>query len=81
MYAITERLRNDLQTATAQYEYALNSAMAPGLKTEAYVTLGKKAEYHRGRMDGIRLALETIADEMRNEVDQQNVAKLRRLFA
>jgi hypothetical protein len=81
MYAITERLRKDLETATAQYHYNLQRSKEAGLKTEQYVILGKKAEYHRGRMDGIRSALETIIELERAKVDQENIARLRRVFA
>ena len=47
-----------------------------GQTTEGYVTLGKRAEYLRGRADGIRIALDRIAKDM---VDEAEAPRLNRI--
>ena len=67
MYAVTEILRRDLETTRMQHGHARMRSKSDGLNTEDYVALGKLAEYHRGRADGIRWALDVIAKSMRDE--------------
>lgn len=81
VYAITERLRQELETARSQHGHTLMRSREAGHSTELYVRLGKRAEYHRGKADGIRLALDAIADGMRSEAENSNLCKLRKLFA
>lgn len=68
IFAVTEKLRKELNIAASIAQMARQSSMVQGLKTEDYVSYGKKAEYQRGRADGIRLAIEVISRMLQQEV-------------
>jgi hypothetical protein len=78
IYAVTEILRRDLETTRAQYGHTHMLSKQGGLETEQYVQLAQLAEYHRGRADGLRWALDVIAKGMRTEAGD---CKLHRIFA
>lgn len=71
IFSATDRLRGELEVARAQHATARAQSQQAGLDTEAYVALGKLAEYHRGRADGLRRALDVVAATLRDEVKQE----------
>ena len=81
LFDITEQLRNELETARAQHSYVTAMSKQAGQTTEGYVTLGKRAEYLRGRADGLRLALDVIAKDMLSVDEAPHIRRLRRIFA
>ena len=81
IFDVTEQLRNELETARAQHGHTKSMSKQAGLTTEGYVTLGKRAEYLRGRADGLRLALDVIAKDMVREAEAPHIRKLQRIFA
>ncbi len=72
IFKVTEKLRRHLEIARTQHNHAKEAAQAPKLPTIDYVTLGKKAEYHRGMADGIRLSIETITRDLKEDAEQEN---------
>ncbi len=78
IFELTERLRKELDTATTIASLAREASMRPGLLTEVYVAHGKKAEYQRGRADGIRLAIETISSMLQHEIEHEQKSKNKR---
>ena len=81
IFDVTEQLRQELDTARAQHGHTKFMSKQAGQTTEGYVTLGKRAEYLRGRADGIRMALDVIANDMLSEAEAPHIRKLRRIFA
>ncbi len=69
IFEVTERLRKELDVASAIARSSREAAMQKGLSTELYVIHGKKAEYQRGRADGIRLSIETISKMIKAEIE------------
>lgn len=67
MFAETERLRRQLEIERTQHSVARTKAMKQGQSDSSYFEWGRIAEYRRGRSDGVRLALEIIAQIAREE--------------
>lgn len=65
IFDITSKLRESLEVARQQHHIIRDNSMQAGLSVEQHAGLNRLSEYHRGRADGIRLALETIAKAFR----------------
>ena len=67
MFRATERLRTQLETERAQYHFSKTRAL-DAVNADKALLCWRMCEYRKGRVDGIRLALELIAGIMREEV-------------
>jgi len=75
MFAVTEKLRKDLDTFRARHGSLRDQSMTSGLDIQTRMGMSLKSEYCRGMADGIRLAIEKIAQTMREEVAAKGARK------